>query len=212
MAQMLERQIPIFDILGKKYGKSAEEIQKMVSDGKVSFADFAGRHAGQSRRSRTGSGATVRGAAKNMGAALGRLGEAALAPFFGQATTVFGGVTGLIDKMTTRVKVWSEQVGNGLEFVKGILIEGDFKGEVAKALDIDEDAPIVESCSEFREQIQRAFEGVKCCSPATSPSRSARRSTSRKTHQSSTRSSGSARPCRAGENRSAGSSARSRTH
>ncbi|MBM4577775.1 tape measure protein [Rhodococcus hoagii] len=102
MAQMLERQIPIFDILGKKYGKSAEEIQKMVSDGKVSFADFADAMQAKVGGAALASGATVRGAAKNMGAALGRLGEAALAPFFGQATTVFGGVTGLIDKMTAR--------------------------------------------------------------------------------------------------------------
>ncbi|MBM4685660.1 hypothetical protein GS532_17735 [Rhodococcus hoagii] len=133
----------------------------MVSDGKVSFADFADAMQAKVGGAALASGATVRGAAKNMGAALGRLGEAALAPFFGQATTVFGGVTGLIDKMTTRVKVWSEQVGNGLEFVKGILIEGDFKGEVAKALDIDEDAPIVDKLFRVREQIQRAFEGVK---------------------------------------------------
>ncbi|MBM4581002.1 tape measure protein [Rhodococcus hoagii] len=161
MAQMLERQIPIFDILGRKYGKSAEEIQKMVSEGKVSFADFADAMQAKVGGAALASGATVRGAAKNMGAALGRLGEAGLAPFFGQATTVFGGVTGLIDKMTARVKVWSEQVGNGLEFVKGILVEGDFKGEFAKALNIDEDAPIVDKLFRIRERVQQAFEAIK---------------------------------------------------
>ncbi|NKU01800.1 tape measure protein [Rhodococcus hoagii] len=41
VAQLLERQIPIYDILGKKMGKNAEEVADMVSKGKVSFKDFS---------------------------------------------------------------------------------------------------------------------------------------------------------------------------
>ncbi|ORM21769.1 tape measure protein [Prescottella equi] len=104
VAQLLERQIPIYDILGKKMGKNAEEVADMVSKGKVSFKDFS-----DAMNDKLGGGAvkmgdSFKGAVDNMGAALGRLGAGALEPTFGRIAGWLGTATGAIDGATPKVK------------------------------------------------------------------------------------------------------------
>ncbi|NKU01809.1 hypothetical protein GS918_28215 [Rhodococcus hoagii] len=79
VAQLLERQIPIYDILGKKMGKNAEEVADMVSRGRCP-SGLLRRHERQARRRRREDGRQLQGAVDNMGAALGRLGAARWSP------------------------------------------------------------------------------------------------------------------------------------
>ncbi|MBM4516569.1 hypothetical protein GS432_09730 [Rhodococcus hoagii] len=69
-------------------------------------------------------------------------------------------MTGLIDKMTTRVKVWSEQVGNGL-VRQGHPHRRRLQGRGREGARHRRGRPIVDKLFRVREQIQRAFEGVK---------------------------------------------------
>lgn len=106
--QLLERQIPIYDILGKRMGKSAEEIATMVSKGKISFQDFSDAMQDRVGGAALKTGETVRGAFNNMTAALGRLGASAMSPFFARLPGQMGGVTSALDAMEPRVKALAE--------------------------------------------------------------------------------------------------------
>ncbi|MGB3602710.1 MAG: tape measure protein [Gordonia sp. (in: high G+C Gram-positive bacteria)] len=110
--QMLERQIPIYDILGKKMGKNAEEIADMVSKGKISFQDFSDAMNDKIGGAALKTGDTVRGAFNNMKASLGRLGASALEPFFKQLPAGFGSITNAIDGLEPKVKALSAAFGN----------------------------------------------------------------------------------------------------
>lgn len=106
---LLERQIPIYDILGEKMGKSAEEIADMVSSGKVSFKEFS-----EAMQEYVGGGAlrmgdTVQGAWENAKAAAGRFGAALLEPAFKAAPGVFASITDSIDDMTAKVGPAAEE-------------------------------------------------------------------------------------------------------
>lgn len=106
---LLERQIPIYDILGEKMGKSAEEIADMVSKGKVSFKEFS-----EAMQEYVGGGAlrmgdTMQGAWENAKAAAGRFGAALLEPAFKAAPGVFSSITDSIDDMTAKVGPAAEE-------------------------------------------------------------------------------------------------------
>ena len=106
---LLERQIPIYDILGEKMGKSAEEIADMVSKGKVSFKEFS-----EAMQEYVGGGAlrmgdTMQGAWENAKAAAGRFGAALLEPAFKAAPGVFASITDSIDDMTAKVGPAAEE-------------------------------------------------------------------------------------------------------
>ncbi|NKU01806.1 tape measure protein [Rhodococcus hoagii] len=94
VAQLLERQIPIYDILGKKMGKNAEEVARTWCRRGRCFKDFS-----DAMNDKLGGGAvkmgdSFKGAVDNMGAALGRLGAGALEPTFGRIAGWLGTATG----------------------------------------------------------------------------------------------------------------------
>ncbi|AER47573.1 endolysin [Mycobacterium phage DS6A] len=95
--------IPILDMLGEHFGKSAEEVSKMVSKGLVSFDDFAAAMETKLGGAAQESGSTFQGAVANMGAAMGRLGEKVLAPFIELGKQALAGITGMFDNITAQV-------------------------------------------------------------------------------------------------------------
>ena len=102
--QLMERQIGILPELAKNYGVTTEEAAKMVSEGKVSFEDFA-----KVMTEKVGGGAeemgeTVQGAFENMKAAAGRIGASALEPLFKALPGGFSGITDAIDQLEPKVK------------------------------------------------------------------------------------------------------------
>ena len=110
LAQLLERQIGILPELAKHYGVTTEEISKMVSEGKVSFEDFA-----TVMKDKVGGGAeemgqTVQGAFENLKAAAGRVGASALEPLFKALPGGFGGITDAIDQLEPKVAAFVESM------------------------------------------------------------------------------------------------------
>ncbi|WGH89381.1 peptidoglycan DD-metalloendopeptidase family protein [Auritidibacter ignavus] len=80
--QMLERQIPILDLLADHYNVTAAEVSDMVSEGKVSFEDFAAAMETGVGGAAQESGDTFLGAWKNTIASLGRIGASLLGPLY----------------------------------------------------------------------------------------------------------------------------------
>lgn len=112
VAQLLERQIPVYDILSKKTGEASADIADMVSKGKIDFETFNSAMAEY-----VGGGARVMadtfdGSLRNMGASMGRFGEALEKPFYNAAPGFFKAVTGLFDGLTAAIKPAMTVVGD----------------------------------------------------------------------------------------------------
>lgn len=111
LAQMLERQIPIYDILAEKTGHTSEEIADMVSKGKIDFQTFS-----EAMNDYVGGGAkrmgdTFKGSLDNMGAAMGRFGAALVGPAFAGAPAIFGAITDVFDGMNDAISPAATQIG-----------------------------------------------------------------------------------------------------
>lgn len=118
--QMLERQIPILDMLGDHYGVSAAKAAEMVTKGKVNFADFS-----QAMESMVGgaalkSGETTRGAWNNMLAALGRVGEKLVSKALPHVREFFGQVIEWADRVAPHVEAFAALVGDKIPVVAWI--------------------------------------------------------------------------------------------
>lgn len=107
--QLADRGVPILQMLADQYGVNAEEMSKMVSAGKVSFAEFSQALQENIGGAALESGNTTRGAFANMMAAAGRFGAVLLEGVFPVAKQVFGGMIVLIDRATDAVRPWAEQ-------------------------------------------------------------------------------------------------------
>jgi len=103
VAQLMERQIPIYDILAKKMGVQASEVANMVSKGKVSFQDFSDAMNDKLGGAALKMGETFKGAVDNVGAAMGRLGAAALEPTFKRMTGWLGTTNDGVDAIIPTV-------------------------------------------------------------------------------------------------------------
>lgn len=111
MAQISDRSIGLQVALAEQLGVTALEAKKMVSEGKVSFADFE-----TAMESLVGGGAvrmgnTVSGAMDNFGAALGRGGAAILESGFEQLPNVLGAATSTVDDLTASITPLASEFG-----------------------------------------------------------------------------------------------------
>ena len=128
--QLMERQIPIYDILAKKMNVSAGEVAKMVSKGKVDFQTFSEAMADKVAGASQKTGETVRGSFDNMKAAMGRFGAETLKPGFSRLPGFFTDLTPRIDDATPAAgrlaqqfsdrvfKEWLPEVTSGLQTLK----------------------------------------------------------------------------------------------
>src|SRR5699024_5429025 len=155
LSAVADRGLPIYQALADQLGVTADEVFKMASAGEIGFDQFE-----QAMKSAAGTvaeelGGTTMGTLDNLGAAMGRFGEAMLAPVFSAAPALFGGVISVFDALTDAVKPVSEELGAkltpALEDFSGIIesrvapVAGDVVGKLGdivlaltdKALDPD---------------------------------------------------------------------------
>lgn len=129
--QLLERQIPIYDILSQKTGEASEDIADMVSEGEISFQQFA-----EAMNDYVGGGAvrmgdTVKGAMDNLGAAMGRFGAEGLKEIFAGTPDLLKEATAQFDAATQAVGPFASEIsGHLMPAVEG-LVTGIGPGLVA---------------------------------------------------------------------------------
>lgn len=117
---LLQRGIPIWQLLSKTMGKSTEEVQKLASKGKIGFAEFQNAMEQGLGGSALEVGNTTSGALKNIGAAAGRLGAVLLGGVFPKIKPLFISIIGVIDRLTDA----AEPLGNALGRILAPAIEG----------------------------------------------------------------------------------------
>ena len=119
MNQLMEAGIPILQNLADHYGVTAEEVRDMVSDGKVSFADFEAAMQESLGGAAQRAGESFDGAMANCKAALSRLGEKAWTPILKGMTGFFNAAIPMIDGLTSSlgpgIERMGEAIGNGLQ-------------------------------------------------------------------------------------------------
>lgn len=129
--RMADRGIDALGILTKHYGITREEAQKMVSEGEISFEEFAAAMEANIGNASTTSGATFVGAMANIGAALGRFGAQILKPFFEGIKSVMPSVIAAINGLTAAFKPIMDDVGpavaKAFEVIKRALDSIDWK-------------------------------------------------------------------------------------
>lgn len=124
MAQMMTAQIPITSMLQDKYSATAEEVQKMVSEGKVSFADFADAMEDKVGGAAQNTGETVSGSMANMKASLNNLGATLLGPVFKKSAGFFQTLTDAVKTVTRNLKPlqeWMAENETVMKVVGGVL-------------------------------------------------------------------------------------------
>ncbi|SIH29264.1 TP901 family phage tail tape measure protein [Mycobacteroides abscessus subsp. abscessus] len=126
-----DRGLPIFAWLQKEYKVTGAELSKMVEKGQVDAATFQRVIAQNVGGAAKKMGGTFEGSVKNMGAALGRLGESIISPFLGSGTDALGQITVGIDKVAGFIKEhqpeiirFAAAVGTGFMSMAGAVSRG----------------------------------------------------------------------------------------
>lgn len=96
MTQMTENGLFVLPMLQKEFGKTATEIQDMVSKGEVSAAQFREILEKNVAGAALASGDTAQGALANLRTAFSNLGATALTEVYPQMKAVFGEITALL--------------------------------------------------------------------------------------------------------------------
>ena len=109
------RGIPILQLLGKQLGKTPEEIQKMVSQGKISFSIFQKAMHDGLAGSALKTGETVKGAFANMLAALSRVGAGLLSGVFPLFQQTFAGLNTLFDDLQPAADAAGKAIGKAVK-------------------------------------------------------------------------------------------------
>lgn len=125
MLQLMSSGIPVLQLLAEETGKTSGEISDMVSAGEIDFATFESAMRNGLGGAALEMGNTVQGAVKNVGAAMGRFGEALIGPIYNSSPKLLSAVTGLFDSLTDAVKPVSEQLegllGPAVERLSGLI-------------------------------------------------------------------------------------------
>ncbi|WP_309132633.1 tape measure protein [Brevibacterium sp.] len=109
---LLERGIPIWQMLSKTMGMTTTEVQKLASEGKIGFAEFQTAMEQGLGGAALEVGNTTSGALKNIGAAAGRLGATLLGGVFPKIKPLFVSLIGVIDRMTDAAAPLGAAIGN----------------------------------------------------------------------------------------------------
>ncbi|MGW4718882.1 tape measure protein [Nocardia sp. NPDC004260] len=108
--QLADRGIPIFTWLQDETKKTGKDFRKMVENGDLDAQTFQKVLAKHVAGAALESGKTVHGSLANIGAALSRLGAAALAPGFSRLPGFFAQFTTGIDQAAKRVQPFAEKL------------------------------------------------------------------------------------------------------
>lgn len=114
LGQVADRGLPIYQALADQLGVTTDEVEKMASAGKIGFAEFEAAMTQAAGTVADELGGTTVGTLQNVGSAMGRFGEALLAPAFSAAPALFGSVITVFDELTDAVKPVSEELGSTL--------------------------------------------------------------------------------------------------
>ncbi|MCU1617796.1 MAG: tape measure protein [Frankiales bacterium] len=96
--QFQDRGVPVLQYVASQYHVTAAAAQQMVTDGKVSFADFQNAMETNLGGAAQSSGDTARGAFDNVNAALGRLGVGFVAGAVNAAPDLFKSMAAALDR------------------------------------------------------------------------------------------------------------------
>lgn len=113
LMQLRSRGIPVMQILADSLGKTTEEVDKMASNGEISFEIFEKAMREKMGGASLEAGNTFAGSVANANAAIGRLGEAILQGPFNAAPAVIGNITKAIDGLTDKVRGAFEYLEKG---------------------------------------------------------------------------------------------------
>lgn len=120
MLQLMGSGIPVLQYLADHFHTTTEAASDMVSDGKVSFADFEAamkEHIGGAAKN---AGESFDGMVGNVKAAIGRLGEQFETPLLNAATKVGGKLIPIIDQVTTATGKLADQFAGRLDTAASI--------------------------------------------------------------------------------------------
>lgn len=150
MLQLMSSGIPVLQLVGDELGKTSEEVSEMVSNGEVDFETFERAMKKGMGGAALEAGKTFKGSMDNMGAAMGRFGETLLKGAFNKAPEVIGNVTAGIDLL-------NDKVGGAIE----LFSTGDFTGDIASKLGVDEDSAVVDRILSAREAVEKLSGAVE---------------------------------------------------
>src|SRR5690606_31161590 len=111
---LADRGIPIYQWLQEEYGVTADTLSDMVKKGQVDAATFRKVIEENIGGAALESGKTLRGAWSNLNAALGRVGEGALAPFLPMMKSGLASATEWADKIAPKVQQTAQGIADGL--------------------------------------------------------------------------------------------------
>ncbi|MGW9825061.1 tape measure domain-containing protein [Brevibacterium pityocampae] len=111
---LLDRGIPIWQMLSDSMGITVEQVQKLSKEGKIGFADFQKAMEEGLGGAALEVGNTTTGALKNIGAAASRLGATLLAGAFPQIKPLFISIIGVIDRLTDSAAPLGTAIGKTL--------------------------------------------------------------------------------------------------
>lgn len=108
--QLMEAGIPVYQLVAKQLGITADEAMALGQKGQISAEMFADAMESQFKGSALSMGDTVSGSFQNVLAALGRLGQGVLAGPFGDLPALFTTVRDKINAITPAVTAMSTEV------------------------------------------------------------------------------------------------------
>lgn len=120
MLQLMQAGIPVLQYLADHFHTTTEAASDMVSDGKVSFADFEAamkEHIGGAAKN---AGESFDGMVGNVKAAIGRLGEQFETPLLNAATKVGGKLIPIIDQTASATGKLADQFAGRLDTAASI--------------------------------------------------------------------------------------------
>lgn len=130
LQQLTENQLFVLPMLSKAYGKSSDEMRKMVSMGKVSSEDFRRILNDNIGGAAQEMGKTFRGSLANMGAALGRFGAVLIGPIFERLPSLFIGIQGAIGDIMPVAEKAAGGIEKLISAVTGAVDFGAIIGEI----------------------------------------------------------------------------------
>lgn len=112
LGQLADRGLPIYQELGKVIGVTGDEVFKLASEGKVSFAQFQEAAANASGNVAKELGGTATGSIMNFRAAVSNFGATLLSGVFPHIAPIFQAITARIKDMSKAVGPAADQFGD----------------------------------------------------------------------------------------------------
>lgn len=130
LGQLADRGLPIYQELGKVLGVTGEEVFKLASEGKVSFAQFQEAAANASGDVAKHLGGTATGSIMNFRAAVSNFGASLLGGVFPHIAPIFQAITARIKDMSAAVgpaaQAFGDRFGGAIQKVATWILQLDF--------------------------------------------------------------------------------------